>query len=54
MHRRADETEREAMARRSRTCFYCPREDATVAESLEHEKTHETRRSRKTPRGDES
>ncbi|WP_075741278.1 hypothetical protein [Actinoalloteichus sp. GBA129-24] len=54
MRRRPDETEREAMARRSRTCYFCPREDATVAESLEHESTHEKPRARKAPPDAES
>ncbi|AOS66074.1 hypothetical protein [Actinoalloteichus hymeniacidonis] len=41
MHKRPGETDREVMHRRSRTCYYCPREDTTVDESIEHEKTHE-------------
>ncbi|APU15978.1 MULTISPECIES: hypothetical protein [Actinoalloteichus] len=48
MKKRPDETEQEAFNRRSRTCYFCPREDKTVAESLEHEKEHETPRNQKT------
>jgi hypothetical protein len=45
MKKRPDETEEEAYNRRSRTCYYCPREDANAAESIEHEKEHEKPRS---------